>query len=281
MMPWPSHIWVIGCGNMGGAILQAWLDNGAPIENISVVKPNKTELPGGLISQSKYPQGEAPDLVLLAMKPYQLSEVASKLAPLVDDNTRIVSILAGTEIDVLRQNFAKAGAIIRLMPNMAVTVGKSPMIFFGEHDNIDLRQQMDRLFSTLGQPEWLETEAQMHIATALSGSGPAFLFRFIDALIAGATDLGMAKEQAERLAVGMVDGAATLAAISDLDPGSLANQVAGRGGTTHKGLEIMDADGRVNGLLHAVLKAAMERNMEMAEEAKQSSYLSPVPASDQ
>ena len=266
---WPKSIWVVGCGNMGGAILQAWLDNDAPTANITIIKPNETKLPGGLISRPDYPEAEVPELVLLAMKPYHLKEVALNLAPLVGEKTRIVSVLAGTELDVLRNSFESAGSIVRLMPNMAVTVGKSPMVFFAENADDAQRHEMNALFSPLGQPEWLESESQMHIATALSGSGPAFLFRFIDALVAGATALGMNSDQAQRLAVGMVDGAATLAATSDLEPGALAKQVAGRGGTTRKGLDVMDDAGRANELLYDVLKAAMERNMEMAEEAKQ------------
>ncbi|MEO9599689.1 pyrroline-5-carboxylate reductase [Parasphingorhabdus sp.] len=267
-MRWPERIWVVGCGNMGGAILQAWLDNGAPADNITVIKPNQTPLPGGLQSQSEYPDGPAPDLVMLAMKPYQLGEVADKLAPLVTGKSRIISVLAGTEIDILRQNLPKSGAIVRLMPNMAVTVGKSPMILIADEEDAALQEEMNALFSPLGGPEWLDDESQMHIATALSGSGPAFLFRFIDALAVSATELGMDPDQAARLALAMVDGAATLAASSEVNPGALANQVAGKGGTTRKGLDVMDSDGRANALLYDVLKAAMDRNIEMAEEAK-------------
>lgn len=267
-----NRIWFVGCGNMGGAILQAWLDRGLDPDKITVIKPNQSPLPGGLQSQPDYPDGPpnepAPDLVMLAMKPYQLNGVAAKLAPLVGDNTHIVSVLAGTEIDILRSAFPAAGQIVRLMPNMAVTVAKSPMILISETDNADLKDQMNQLFSPLGAPEWLENEDQMHIATALSGSGPAFLFRFTDALAVSAAELGMDKEQAARLALAMVDGAATLAAGSDVNPGALADQVASPNGVTRKGLDVLDADGRVNALLHDVLKAAMERNREMAEEAK-------------
>tara|TARA_R110000772_G_scaffold100306_8_gene200547 strand:- start:3941 stop:4753 length:813 start_codon:yes stop_codon:yes gene_type:complete len=263
-----NSIWFVGCGNMGGAILQAWFDNGLEAAKVSVIKPTASPLPGGLQSQADYPEGPAPDLVILAMKPYQLNDVAAKLAPLIGANSHIVSVLAGTELEILRQAFPKAGPIIRLMPNMAVTVAKSPMILISETEDADLKDQMNQLFSPLGQPEWLENEGQMHIATALSGSGPAFVFRFIDALAVSAAGLGMDKAQAARLAVAMVDGAATLAAGSEVGPGALADQVASPNGVTRKGLDVLDADGRINALLHDVLKAAMERNREMAEEAK-------------
>lgn len=265
---WPDKIWFIGCGNMGGAILRAWLDNDLPVANVTVIKPSHTKLPHGLESQSDYPDDQSPDLVLLAMKPYHLADVAEQLAPLVSQNTQVVSILAGTELDILEKKLPGAGQITRLMPNMAVTVGKSPMIFVAKNDDDTLRNQMANLFDLLGPSEWLENEEQMHLATALSGSGPAFLFRFIDALTVSATNLGMARDQAARLALAMVEGAAVLAAGSDHDPGTLASQVAAPGGTTRKGLDVLDADGRMNGLLKDVLKAAMDRNREMAEEAK-------------
>ncbi len=261
-------IWFIGCGNMGGAILQAWLNQGLDASKVTVIKPNASSLPGGLQSTPDYPDGPAPDLVMLAMKPYQLDDVAAKLAPMVRENSHIVSVLAGTEIDILRQAFPGAGKIIRLMPNMAVTVAKSPMLLISETDDPRLTDQMNQLFSPLGPPEWLDNEDQMHIATALSGSGPAFVFRVIDALAVSAEGLGMDKDQAARLALAMVDGAATLAAGSDVNPGALANQVASPNGVTRKGLDVLDADGRANALFHDVLKAAMERNREMAEEAK-------------
>jgi len=265
---WPSSIWVIGCGNMGGSILQAWLDNGAPPENITVIDPKPSRLPINLTSQATLPTDHQPDLVLLSVKPQMLDDVAGNLAPCLGGQSRLVSILAGTELEILRSAFPNAGAIVRLMPNMAVTVGKSPMIMIDETGDATLQAQMNALFQPLGPPEWLENEGQMHIATALSGSGPAFVFRFIDSLAIAAGDLGMDQAQAKRLALAMVDGAATLAAGSATDPGTLADQVASPNGVTRKGLDVLDADGRVNALLNDVLNAAMLRNMEMAEEAK-------------
>jgi len=263
-----KSIWIIGCGNMGGAILQAWLDNGLSADKVTVIKPHQSPLPHGLKSQPDYPEGPSPDLILFAMKPHQLGAVSEKLASLVGSNSHIVSILAGTELEILQQAFPSAGKIVRLMPNMAVTVGKSPMIMVCDDDSADFRKKMDILFSPLGPPEWLENEDQMHIATALSGSGPAFVFRVIDALAVSAENLGLDKDQAARLALTMVGGAATLASASKYDSGTLANQVASPGGVTRKGLDVLDDDGRVNALFHDVLKAAMERNIEMAEEAK-------------
>lgn len=268
MMPWPDRIWVIGCGNMGGAILQAWLDQGAPAANISVIDPNPSRLPAGLTATGNFPAEVEPDLILLATKPQVLGDVAPLLRPHIASHSKLVSILAGVGTETLEHLFPQAGAVIRLVPNMAVTVGKSPMILYSSQITGILRRQIDGLFSPLGATEWVEDEDLLHIATALSGSGPAFLFRFIDALAEGGRALGLPEDQAARLALGMVEGAALLAARSAEDPGTLANLVASPGGTTRKGLDVMDANGRANELLLDVLDAAAKRSREMAEEAK-------------
>ncbi|MEO9467569.1 pyrroline-5-carboxylate reductase [Parasphingorhabdus sp.] len=265
---WPDNIWVIGCGNMGGAILQAWLDLGLPQGNLSVVTASGRRLDNGIQTRDHLPETGSPDLVLFAVKPHMVDDVAPELAPRLGPASCLVSILAGTELEILRDRFPAADTIVRVMPNMAVTLGKSPMVMIAENDDAALKDRMNVLFAPLGPPEWLENEDQMHLATALSGSGPAFLFRFIDALASGAKQLGMPQDQAARLAIAMVEGAAELAARSDHDPGTLANQVASPNGVTRKGLDVMDADGRANILMQDVLKAAMERNIEMAEEAR-------------
>ncbi|GAB5486862.1 MAG: pyrroline-5-carboxylate reductase [Parasphingorhabdus sp.] len=267
-LQWPETIWVIGCGNMGGSIVQAWLNHGAPAENITIIDPSPSRLPEGLTARTDFPKGDSPAMVLLSVKPHMLGDVASELAQHCSAKTTLISILAGTELGVLDGAFPDCGTIVRLMPNMAVTVGKSPMIMVSRSDDSDLKTQMNHLFSPLGSPEWLANEEQMHLATALSGSGPAFLFRFIDALTVSAVELGMDHSQAARLALGMVEGAAELAANAEDSPGILADRVASPGGVTRKGLDVLDADSRINLLLRDVLKAAMERNREMAKEAK-------------
>jgi pyrroline-5-carboxylate reductase len=116
--------------------------------------------------------------------------------------------------------------------------------------------------------EWLESEDLMDLVTALAGSGPAFVYRFIDALAAGAAGLGLPVEQAERLAVAMVEGAASLAAASEHSPGELARRVASPGGVTQVGLDILDRDESLPRLVAECLRGARDRSAEMAEEAR-------------
>ena len=114
---------------------------------------------------------------------------------------------------------------------------------------------------------WFE-ETQFDAVTALSGSGPAFLYRFIDALAQAGVSVGIAPEQAARLALATVEGSAALAAQSGEDPGALAERVASSGGSTRKGLDVLDADGRLVTLLRETLEASVRRNREMAEESR-------------
>ena len=122
----------------------------------------------------------------------------------------------------------------------------------------------------LGQVEWLENEDQFQLVTALAGSGPAFVYRFIDALAEGASELGMDRSQADRLALALVEGAAALAASSSDSPGILADRVASPGGVTRAGLDVLDDDSALAKLMERTLRAAADRNAEMARDARTS-----------
>ncbi len=120
----------------------------------------------------------------------------------------------------------------------------------------------------LGTPEWFD-EAQFDAVTALAGSGPAFVYRFIDALAQGGAALGLPPEQAQRLALATVEGAGALASASPHSPGELARRVASPGGTTEAGLKVLDAEGAIARLVEATLEAAAVRSAEMARAARE------------
>jgi len=130
------------------------------------------------------------------------------------------------------------------------------------------RALTERLMTPLGQAEWLSGEEQMDLVTALAGSGPAFVYRFIDALAEGAAALGLPREQADRLALAMVEGASALAARSPYPPGELARRVASPGGVTQVGLDVLDADRRLARLAEDTLRGARDRSAEMTREAR-------------
>ena len=257
-----------GCGNMGGAMLKGWLDGGLAPEGFTVVDPYLEAAPAGVRLLVEAPAGEgAFDIVLLGFKPQQLPDAAAMVRPFVGAQTLLLSILAGVDLATLRSAFPDARAIVRVMPNLAAALGKSPIALFGDAD-ASARQQVDALMKPLGQAEWLSGEDQMDLVTALAGSGPAFVYRFIDALAEGAAALGLPREQADRLALSMVEGAAMLAAASEHAPGELARRVASPGGVTQVGMDILDADKRLAVLMEDTLRGARDRSAEMTEQAR-------------
>jgi pyrroline-5-carboxylate reductase len=256
-----------GCGNMGGAMLQGWLAGGFAAGDFTVVDPFLAAAPAGVVHLQAAPEEGDFDVVLLGFKPQQLAEASPAVAPLVGEGTLLLSILAGVDLATLRRHFPRAAGIVRVMPNLAAAMGKSPIGLVGEVDAAG-RAATDALMAPLGQAEWLSGEDQMDLITALAGSGPAFVYRVIASLAAGAADLGLPRDQADRLALSMVEGAAALAAASPHSPGELADRVASPGGTTRAGLDVMDADGRVLALMRDTLRAARDRSAEMTAQAR-------------
>lgn len=263
-------ILLVGAGNMGGAMLAGWLASGMDPRRFTVVDPFLESAPDGVRLLREPPVGEAFDVVLLAFKPQQLAEAAPSVAPLVEPGTLLLSILAGVDLDTLAARFPAAGGTVRLMPNLAAALGKSPIGMVGRVDS-ERQTLTEQLMAPLGQAEWLPSEDQMDLVTALGGSGPAFVYRMIQTLAAGAAALGLPRDQADRLSLAMVEGAAALAAASPCSAGELADRVASPGGTTRAGLDVLDADGRMARLMEDTLRAARDRSTEMTREARQRS----------
>ncbi|WP_093317439.1 pyrroline-5-carboxylate reductase [Sphingomonas jatrophae] len=258
-------LWLVGAGNMGGAMLRGWLAAGLDPATVTVIDPQAGNLPGGIVAlPAPPPDGAQPATLVLAVKPQLLDAVTPALAPIVAPETVLVSILAGVEIASLRRRFASR-AVARVMPNTPVAVGKGVMAVHG----VDVRRDaVAALLAPLGLVEWIEDEALFDAVTALSGCGPAFLFRFVDAMAKAGAALGLPADQAARLALATVDGAAALAVQADEPPAVLADRVASPGGSTREGMNRLDRDGDLDRLLAETLAAAARRNAEMAAAAR-------------
>ena len=257
---------IVGCGNMGGAMLAGWLAGGMAADSLTVVDPLVAEVPEGVTLHRSLDalsaQAQTFATVLLAFKPQQFAEAAPAIAPLA--NGLVMSVLAGIDLAALARHFPAASARVRVMPNLAAALGKSPIALAGDL-SADRRAEVTALFAPLGTPEWIGEDA-FDLVTALAGSGPAFVYRFIDALAAGAADLGLERAQADRLALAMVEGAAALAAASPHPPAELARRVASPGGVTQRGIDVLDADAALVRLITATLRAARDRSAAMGRE---------------
>ncbi len=265
----PGPLFLIGCGNMAGAMLKGWLDAGADPSEITVVRPSGKPVGNGVRVLTALPEDEVPALVLLGVKPQKLDEVAPVLAPVLAPETILVSILAGVEVAALRQRFPAPRTIVRAMPNTPVALRKGVVgLFAGNDADASARQIVERLMAALGHVEWIDDEALFALAGHLTAAAPAFLFRFIDALAEAAASLGLPEDQARRLAIHMAEGASALAAASDMPPAELARRVASPGGTTEAGLKMLDADRGLKPLILRTLDASRRRGIEMAEAAR-------------
>ena len=252
-----NQILLIGCGNMAGAMLEGWLAGGIPPQTFTVFDPNPRDLPDGVTVLTQMPESGTFDAIMLGIKPQLVDKVAPSIEPLAGSDTIVLSILAGTRLATLARLFPRADGVVRIMPNLAVKLGKAPVGLASDGIDEAQRDALGALMAPLGTPEWIE-EAQFDLFTALGGSGPAFVYRFISALAAGAGELGLPREQAVRIATAMVEGAAALAAASSEDPGALAERVASPGGTTRAGLDVLDESGAIGRLMERTLRAARD-----------------------
>lgn len=263
----PSSILIAGYGAMTSAMVEGWLKAGVPADTFTAYGPRPKHVPAGMRFVTELPNGRF-NLVVLGFKPQILGEAGPPLEPLAGPDTALVSVLAGVELASLARMFPRAGAFVRLMPNLAAALGKSPIALVAEGLTGSQRDVVTALADHLGGAEWLGDESQFELVTALVGSGPGFVYRFIEGLAAAAAELGLDAAQAERLAVKMVEGAGALAAASPLSPGDLARRVASPGGMTQAGLDVLDADHALARLLGETLRAARDRGRDMGREAR-------------
>lgn len=261
----PGPLWLAGCGNMAGAMLARWLEQGVDPAHVSVIRPSGRAVDGDVRVTTAWPEDEVPAIVLLGMKPYQLDTVAETLAPILDTETILVSILAGVEMASLRARFPTPRTLIRAMPNQPVRIGKGVTGLYGEGD-LESRALITGLMAVLGHAEWFEDERAFNLVTALSGSGPAFTYRFIEALAKAGVTLGLAEPQALSFARAAVEGAAALAGIDNVSLAERAREVTSPGGTTEAGLLVLDAE--LDDLIARTLEASRRRSLEMAAEAR-------------
>lgn len=263
---WPAQLLLIGCGNMAGAMLGRWLECGLPPERVSVIRPSGAPVAEGVAVRTRLDEPVAAGtLVLLGCKPQQLAQVSQDMAGLVGVGTRLLSILAGVPVARLRAAFPQVGAIIRCMPNLPMRIGHGVATLHAESTTPEgARAQASTLCAPLGLTEWLDDESLFDAATALAGCGPAFVYRFIDALAAAGARLGLDPAQAARMALATMEGAAISAAQGNASPAAMADAVASKGGMTREGLDVMDRPNGIGALLDETLRAARDRGVALA-----------------
>jgi pyrroline-5-carboxylate reductase len=270
MTEWPARLVLVGAGKMGGAMAQGWLDAGLPASSLTIVEPNPSSEIASLAAHRgvglNAPIPTPPDMLALAVKPQSLEQVAPQVAPLAGERTLLVSIIAGKTIANLRAHFPKASAAVRAMPNTPAAIGRGVTAAFANADvNTEQRGWCARLLGAVGAFFWVDDEDAIDAVTAISGSGPAYVFALTEALAAAAEKLGLPPELSMNLARGTVEGAAELMRReSATAPAALRRNVTSPGGTTAAALAVLQGQEGLDGLMAKATAAARARAAEMA-----------------
>lgn len=250
-------ILLLGAGRMGGALIEGWLRAGAfPPSDIIVRDPAAPKIASVRVNPSDAVLTEA-KTVILAVKPQVWREAASAVAGLMAPDAVVVSICAGVRSADIAEIFQRK--VARVMPTTAVAIRQGTASVFAEE--AEARQRAHLLFSPLATVVDLADEALMHAATAVSGSGPAYLYAFVEALEAAGSSAGLSAKAAKLLARSTVTGAAALLADSGAEPSELRTQVTSPGGTTQAALEVLMAE--LPDLMARAVAAAAARSEEL------------------
>ena len=261
-----SRTLLVGCGNMGRALLDGWLAGGVLTpDEVTVLDPLATAPQG--VAVVREPPGGRFDLVVLAIKPQQFADLARVIGPLAD-GALVLSIMAGTTCAQLSAQLSGT-RVARIMANLAAAFALSPVALHAPAGVLTSpdRTLLDRLGHALGPVEWVADEDLLHAVTALGGSGPGFVYRLLEALAKGGAALGLEPQASASMALAMVRGAAELAAQSGEDFANLTARVASPGGTTQAGLAELERNGAADKLIAATLRAARDRSQELAKGA--------------
>ncbi|WP_158870550.1 pyrroline-5-carboxylate reductase [Antarcticirhabdus aurantiaca] len=263
---------LVGGGNMGAAMLGGWLAAGRPAASFTVLDPTvgpalKPILDAWPVTHRDTPPAEPVDVLVLAVKPQMMGAVLPDLRAAVGPGTLVVSIAAGTTIDTIRQGLG-ARAVVRAMPNTPALIGRGVTgAFANEHVTPEQRQETDDLLGASGPVEWVGREPLIDAVTAVSGSGPAYVFLLAEALAAAGEAVGLEPDLAMRLARHTVAGAGEMMIRSSDAPEQLRRNVTSPNGTTAAALAVLMAEsGGLPELMNRAVEAARARAAELSKD---------------
>jgi pyrroline-5-carboxylate reductase len=262
-------ILLAGAGKMGGAMLTGWLAGGLDPRRVAVTDPHLspeiTALAAKGIALNPDVATAGPiDTLVVAVKPQMFREAGAKLKPFVASNTSVVSIMAGTTIASLQE--VCGGAVVRAMPNTPAAIGRGITVAVAAKDVSPAQRAVaDALLRATGSVEWVEDEGLMDAVTAVSGSGPAYVFLLAEELARAGIEAGLPEALATRLARETVAGSGELLHRSELDASKLRQNVTSPGGTTAAALGVLMGEPGLRALMIRAIAAATQRSKELAK----------------
>jgi pyrroline-5-carboxylate reductase len=258
-----------GAGKMGGAMLSGWLAQGLEARSLVVIEPHPSDEVNTLVNKgvrlnpSAKDVGEAATLVI-ALKPQMFREAGATLKAFAGPSTLVVSIMAGMTIASIEQ--VCGGAVVRAMPNTPAAIGRGITVAVAANNvSAPQRATTDALLRATGSVEWVEDESLMDAVTAVSGSGPAYVFLLAEELARAGVEAGLPQELALKLARETVAGSGELLHRSDLPAATLRQNVTSPAGTTAAALEVLMGGNGLQSLLTRAVAAATRRSKELAK----------------
>ena len=269
-----NKVLLIGCGHMGSALLDAWLD--LKFYSFDVVDPlncktlskkyfkKKVKIFNKTPIQSQIKQY---DIIIFAVRPQVISKIIDQYKNFeFKKNSLITSIIAGKKINFFKKNIKNANQVVRVMPNMPALINQGISCLVGNKSSTKTNQKkINKLFLKVGETIWLSNEKQIDMATAISGSGPGYIFTLINAFEKASQRIGFSKKISRALVLATVLGSAKLMQKTQLEPDYLANSIAVKGGTTEAGIKILKKN-NINKIVMNTFFAAFNKASKIGQE---------------
>ena len=266
-----QRILLVGGGKMGSALLQGWLAAGFGVAQFMVNEPAPSDDLAASVAvvnpTAEQLEQSMPDIIVLAIKPQMADSVLPDLIPAVRRSTVVISLLAGQSIEHLSALLGGHDVIVRTMPNTPAAIGLGMTALIAS-DGVSAAQKQDagHLMQAVGETVWLDSQKQMDAVTAVSGSGPAYVFYLAETMMSAGVSLGLSEEMALQLARQTIVGAATMMVQSDTSPSQLRRNVTSPNGTTEAALDVLMAEtGGLGTLMRQATQAAALRNRQLAD----------------
>ena len=265
----PGLLVLAGAGKMGGALLDGWLRLGLNAASVGVIEPSPSPQISALVQRGVRLNPDMRALanisaIVLAVKPQTAPEVMPTLTPMIAASTVVISIMAGRTLQFLTRALGNRCALVRAMPNTPAAIGRGITVAVALRASSAQRALAYSLLSATGGVEWIEDEALMDAVTAVSGSGPAYVFLLAEVLARAGIAAGLPAPLAEKLARETVAGAGELLHRSPLAAATLRENVTSPGGTTAAALQVLMGAGSLAALMKAAVAAATERSRQLA-----------------
>lgn len=261
---------LVGAGNMGGAMLAGWIDSGIAAERLTIIDPKpgpkiaETLNKHGIRSVGAPPEHYQPDILVIAVKPQIMADLLPSLAPLAGSDTVSVSVAAGSPISLIERHLGN-GSVVRVMPNTPALLRRGISVACpNQAVTAGQKRQVTELLKAIGKVEWIEDEKQLDAVTAVSGSGPAYVFHLAECMTKAGEAEGLPHDLAEVLARETIAGAGEMLSQLDEDAAQLRKNVTSPNGTTAAALSVLMGEDALEDLVKRAIAKARRRSEELS-----------------